>query len=652
MMIKSLALTNFKSIKELTINFSPDVTNIYGANGSGKTTIVDAVNFLLYQKDANGKSDTSMRPYAADGELIHDIDTVVKGVFNDANGDFTLEVVYKEKWTKVSGSAERKLTGNTTEYYIDGVPKKQADYKAFVAENFKEPWFSLTSNPNTFPNLKWQEQRKLLLELFGQGVDEEELLSHAEFSAISADIKKYGVADLKAKLLKEKKGYAKEVMELPARIDERRKSLSSIEDVAKVEADAQLVLMKYEQPLEELQQKKAAIVTGVQRSALEGKIAVLEQKLESIRNVRREELAKIKEPYLAKAAEIKAKSQGKEEQISILRKQVLNYERSINSRKEDLEKLGDTWESVDGEVFSDVECPCCHRPYTEDMLQPMLEQFNQSKSERLEEINQKGIAIKAQLDSDVAARTELLAEINKLSIDSSEADAAALAENNKKMQAAIDKLAPLEDFVHPETHEKFWELSESLKLRKHEYDECRLDINIQLQKVEKQIAEASAPVEKAREALMRIKVDNGTREVIARLEDKKRTAMLLQGEAEAKLAALDLYISSKMQALSDNINKAFANVNFKLFERNISNEGIVETCELTMHGVPYRQLSNAEKCKAGMDVIDAISSRLNICNPVFIDNRESITHIEPFGDYQIINLYVSPKDDVLRIERL
>ena len=652
MMIKSLSLTNFKSIKELTINFSPDVTNIYGANSSGKTTIVDAVNFLLYQKDANGKSDTSMRPYGADGELIHDIDTVVKGVFSDANGDFTLEVVYKEKWTKVSGSAERKLTGNTTEYYIDGVPKKQADYKAFVAENFKEPWFSLTSNPNTFPNLKWQEQRKLLMELFGQGVDEEALLARPEFASVAADIKKYGPADLKAKLLKEKKGYAKEIIELPARIDERRKSLSSIDDAAKVEADARLVLMKYENPLEELQQKRAAILTGVQRSALEGKIAVLESKLEAIRNVRRDQLAKIKEPFLQKAAEIKAKSEGKEGQISILRKQVLNYERSINSRKEDLEKLGDTWESVDSEVFSDTECPCCHRPYTEEMLQPMLEQFNQSKSERLEEINQKGIAIKTQLDSDVAARTELLAEINKLSVDSSEADAAALAENNKKMQAAVDKLAPLEEFVHPETHEKFWDLSESLKLRKHEYEECRLDINIQLQKVDKQITEASAPVEKAREALARLRLDCETREVIAQLEDKKRTAMLMQGEAEARLAALDLYISSKMQALSDNINKAFANVNFKLFERNISNEGIVETCELTMHGVPYRQLSNAEKCKAGMDVIDAISGRLNICNPVFVDNRESITSIDTLGEYQLINLYVSPEDKTLRIERL
>lgn len=647
MMIKSLALTNFKCIKEMVIEFSPSVTNIYGANGAGKSTIVDAVSFLLYQKDAQGKSDTSMRPYGADGELIHDIDTVVKGVFSDANGDFTLEVVYKEKWTKVSGATERKLTGNTTEYYIDGVPKKQADYKAFIAENFKEPWFSLTSNPNTFPNLKWQDQRKLLIELFGQNINEEELLSRAEFSAISADIKKYGVADLKAKLLKEKKGYAKEVIELPARIDERRKSLSSIDDAAKVEEQARLVLMKYEKPLEELQAKRAAILTGVQRSALEGKIAVLETKLEAIRNVRREKLAQIKAPFLEKAAEIRARSQGKEEQISILRKQLLNIERSISSRKEDLGKLGDTWESIDAEAFGENECPCCHRPYTEEMLQPMLEQFNQSKSERLEKINAKGLAIKELLDKEVAAKDELLSGINKLSVD-----AAALAENNKKMQAAVDKLAPLEDFIHPESHEKFWDLAESLKLRKQELDECRLDINIQVQKVDKEITEAGAPVEKAREALARIRIDNETREAIAQLEDKKQTALLRQGETEAELAALDRFVGSKMQLLSDSINSAFSNVKFKLFERNISNEGVVETCELTMHGVPYRQLSTAEKCKAGMDVIDAISGHLDICNPVFIDNRESISFIDTLGDYQTINLFVSPKDTTLRVERL
>ena len=68
-----------------------------------------------------------------------------------------------------------------------------------------------------------------------------------------------------------------------------------------------------------------------------------------------------------------------------------------------------------------------------------------------------------------------------------------------------------------------------------------------------------------------------------------------------------------------------------------------------MHGVPYRQLSNAEKCRAGMEVVRAISQKINICNPVFIDNRESVTSIGKVPG-QIINLYVNPEDRKLRVE--
>ena len=131
MKIKSLTLENFKNQKKLHITFGDKATNIYGANGAGKTTVLDAVSFLLWGKDHNGKTDTNMRPYDANGVLLHDIDTVVRGEFvpeDDDNpaeiGMFTLEVVYKEKWTKISGTDERKLTGNTTEYAIDGAPKK------------------------------------------------------------------------------------------------------------------------------------------------------------------------------------------------------------------------------------------------------------------------------------------------------------------------------------------------------------------------------------------------------------------------------------------------------------------------------------------------------------------------------------------------
>lgn len=237
MKIKSLTLENFKNQKKLYIAFGDKATNIYGANGAGKTTVLDAVSFLLWGKDHNGKTDTNMRPYDANGVPLHDIDTVVRGEFvpeDDGNsaeiGMFTLEVVYKEKWTKISGTDERKLTGNTTEYAIDGVPKKAKDYASFIADWFAEPWFSLTSNPNAFPSLPWQEQRKVLLDLLGDVTTEDVINATPELEDIAQDLIKFGADDLKAKLSKELRIYKAQIKELPARIDERRKLLSGSDD--------------------------------------------------------------------------------------------------------------------------------------------------------------------------------------------------------------------------------------------------------------------------------------------------------------------------------------------------------------------------------------------------------------------------------------
>jgi DNA repair exonuclease SbcCD ATPase subunit len=43
MRIKSLQLTNFKCFEKLELEFSDRLTVILGINGSGKTTILDAI---------------------------------------------------------------------------------------------------------------------------------------------------------------------------------------------------------------------------------------------------------------------------------------------------------------------------------------------------------------------------------------------------------------------------------------------------------------------------------------------------------------------------------------------------------------------------------------------------------------------------------
>ena len=53
--LKKLKLQNFKGQRHLDIDFE-DVTNIYGRNGTGKTTVLDAFLWGLFGKDSTYRS--------------------------------------------------------------------------------------------------------------------------------------------------------------------------------------------------------------------------------------------------------------------------------------------------------------------------------------------------------------------------------------------------------------------------------------------------------------------------------------------------------------------------------------------------------------------------------------------------------------------
>ena len=58
--LKELSLNNFKAAKSEIINFA-DKTIISGENATGKTTIVDAFQWLLYDEDSTGSMKFNVR---------------------------------------------------------------------------------------------------------------------------------------------------------------------------------------------------------------------------------------------------------------------------------------------------------------------------------------------------------------------------------------------------------------------------------------------------------------------------------------------------------------------------------------------------------------------------------------------------------------
>ena len=70
MKILSLHLENFQGIKELDIEFAGHNTDIYGANGTGKTTIANAICWLLLDRAATDEKDFNPKTTGAH-DLYH-----------------------------------------------------------------------------------------------------------------------------------------------------------------------------------------------------------------------------------------------------------------------------------------------------------------------------------------------------------------------------------------------------------------------------------------------------------------------------------------------------------------------------------------------------------------------------------------------------
>lgn len=103
MYLKTLQLTNFKSHAEASFTFNSNVNGIVGANGSGKTNLLDAIHYLSFGKSCFSAKDVSSVRLGTDFFALH-------GDFADEESGNTTQVscVYK--------NGTKSLKANKKEY--------------------------------------------------------------------------------------------------------------------------------------------------------------------------------------------------------------------------------------------------------------------------------------------------------------------------------------------------------------------------------------------------------------------------------------------------------------------------------------------------------------------------------------------------------
>ena len=617
--INSLRLQNFKGIKELEIDFKDKLTNIYGDNAVGKTTVFDAFCWLLWDKDSLNRSQFEIKTLDENGQAIPMIDHSVEAILNVDGVDTTFKKIYSEIWIKKRGQANKKFNGHTTDYYINDVPIKKKEYQDRIASFISEEQFKLLSNVQHFNvNLDKKQRRDTLLSLIDDVNIDEIIASNEDFKKLELD--KYKLEEIRAMNKATASKINKEIEELPVRIDELNNSIQELD------FDALEFRKKSNISSKDIIDKQLSDFSSIADniSRISRDITTLELEKNSI-------LRQIEDDYNKKVQEIRNNSNVSANQKEQLIKKADNVSKEIEFANKEMEMLNKNldderakWIELNEEEFDgDTICPTCKQELPAEQIDKIKDEFNINKSKKLEQIEIQARHIK---DNE-----EILKYLQN-QIDSIQ-DEKVL--NINELISAIKK---------DPVPEKVAEIDAEIEAKKKELTNLNKADNKDLLERKKAIESEIEEINK------QLYYKDENEKIQAKIELYKEQEKELAKEYEKTQEILNLcdeYTKIYTSLVSDKINNMFKTVKFKLFDVQI-NGGISETCEATVDGVPYSDVNNAGKINAGLDIINVLSEKLNISTPIFIDNAESVNELIEVNA-QVVRLVVS-NDKKLRVE--
>lgn len=652
--LQTQSLKNFKGLCDFKLTPNGQNISVFGANGTGKTTLADSFLWILFDKDSTNRKDFSIKTHDSHGQEIHGLEHEVETILLVDGKPLTLRKMFTEKWTKRRGEAEKEFTGHETSYWVDDVPVKKGEYQQKINALIDENVFKLITNPFFFNNqLKWEERRKILLEISGNVSDMEVIDSAVTLSDKSlldlVPLLNSGktIDDLKRIIAERIKKLNHEIEKIPVRIDELMKSIGEEQDFALAENS----LAHYKDQLKAIESE--LVDSRKSAEALHQKQQQL-YKIQDAIEARKRELADITNAGFKKIVDEKAQLQTRkyklESEVKALNGEISFKESSIKNIETDLVKLRDRWHDENSKAFTGLDpencvCPTCKRPFPEEEIERQSSElktnFDKTKASRLDDINAEGKKLAENKNFAESKITSVNEQLNKAEAD--------LHDINERL-AEIDKELANEKpaVANYEEDPQYRELTQQYNTLRAELDKPVEDLSKGL--LDKKLT-IQVEIENLDKILIAKRIVAKTRERIQELKDEERTLAGQISESEGQRYLIEQFIKAKVNLLEDSINSRFKAVRFKLFDTQI-NGGIVECCETLVNTngswVGWADANNAGRVNAGLDIINTLSKHYGVTAPIFLDNRESVNELIE-TESQIINLIVT-QDPKLRVE--
>lgn len=610
MKLLKLNLQNFKGIRNSEFDFGGIDATIYGDNATGKTTVFDSLCWLLFGKDSLDRADFEIKTLE-NGEPIHKVNHEVEAEFlNDDGNSFTLRRVYREKYSSPRGG-DTKLTGHTTDYFINEVPVKEKEYKQYINDVIAEDVFKLITNPLYFnEQYSWQNRRKLLLEMCGDVDDASVINSKDELKRLSELLNGRTVDEQRKIVAAKKTAINKELDMIPVRIDE---ALRNKADIATSESKLKTDIETLNKSIDELESQKATIINGFSSTEKRSKIDEIGRQLKA----RQSEVLSI---YNSEKQRKRGEYEALLTQLKIIESEHDRYTdraydlaKDIERESKRIETLQAEFNAFNAQEFNKEACPTCGQPLPEDKQAELEAAFNSEKAAKLEEwqsLIESAKKLKANYEEQ---REVLLVKANGLT-----------KEIEDKTKAYETKFKEYESYLEPNVEDDpdYKELKAELFLL--ELDEGEEADDKEVSRLDEEISSVKEKRAALETELNKYTLNADIQKRVIELENQQQKLAAEKNLLDETSFLIDEFVKAKVDMLEESINSHFEYARFKMFNVLV-NGNIEECCETTYKGVPYRSMNNAARMNVGLDIINALTKFYNVTAPVFIDNAEAVT---------------------------
>jgi exonuclease SbcC len=389
MILKTLILRNYRKFKQIVVEFPDGVTGVIGLNGAGKSTIFEAISWVLYGPVAARTSADQIKRESA--EMSEPCRVELEFVFEDDQYRIVREMTGKNLAASATATVNGNIAASGAETVSKFVQKKLGmDFKSFFTSIFAKQ-----KELNALSTMNASERRPLILKMLGiDALDEviKEIRSDKRHKSsliekLSLDlvdktgkdkIEKYKAET--GELNEKQKVMVLSIKQVKEKIQTLKKELETLEkkyknskneyekiNLRKEQLGEQKTLFenkgKLQEQIKELQNKigKRQASLEEQQKELKGfgdiakEIKNVEEKMDKT-DKEIEEIIKIKER--------------KKTLITSLNKSI----REIDSKRKNIEKMG-----------PDASCPTCDR-ILGDQHEQILKKFDEEKNSKNKEI--------------------------------------------------------------------------------------------------------------------------------------------------------------------------------------------------------------------------------------------------------------------------